>query len=98
MMSGLTWARRGWARLVQAVTTDLNLLAPPVRSKILIIVQADGQVHTTYDHPRTGEDVVMLIEALGAALKIVADAHGVPLGIRRPDGSVTPIDARRVAA
>lgn len=72
-------------------TTQLNLLAPAVRSQILIIVQADGNVSVAYDHPRTAEDVVQLIQGIGTSLQIVATRHNIPLSIQQADGSQIPL-------
>lgn len=68
-------------------TAKLNLLAPEVRSQILIIVQADGNVSVAYDHPRTPDDVVQLIQGIGTSLQIVATRHNIPLAIQQADGS-----------
>jgi len=72
-------------------TAKLNLLAPDVRSQILIIVQADGNVSVAYDHPRSGDDVVQLIQGIGTSLQIVANRHNVPLAVQQADGSQIPL-------
>lgn len=83
----MTWLKRVATRLQQ----PLNLLAPPVRSQILVIVQADSNVAVAYDHPRCAEDVKLLIQGLGTALQIVATRHQVPLAVQQADGSMVPL-------
>lgn len=77
--------------LARWATAKLNLLAPEVRSQILIIVQADGNVSVAYDHPKSGEDVVQLIQGIGTSLQIVSSRHGIPLAIQQADGSQIPL-------
>lgn len=72
-------------------TVKLNLLAPDVRSQILIIVQADGNVSIAYDHPRSSDDVVQLIQGIGMSLQIVANRHNVPLALQQQDGTQIPL-------
>jgi len=72
-------------------TAKLNLLAPDVRSQILIIVQADGNVSVAYDHPRCADDVVQLIQGIGQSLQIVAQRHQVPLALQQADGTQIPL-------
>ena len=78
-------------RLATWATAKLNLLAPDVRSQILIIVQADGQISVAYDHPRTADDVMQLIQGIGMSLQIVANRHNVPLALQQQDGTQIPL-------
>ena len=72
-------------------TAKLNLLAPDVRSQILIVIQADGNVSVAYDHPRSQDDVIQLIQGIGTSLQIVANRHNVPLALQQADGSQIPL-------